>query len=95
MIPLPQATEFPPPPAEWLGDGVVPALVPGACLSRSLLAEFARRAHAAGVAVGPQRMRYDRRYALHCLGAAHAGGDDALRALSLRLFELYQGWPQH
>lgn len=95
MIPVPEVTEYPPLPADWLVGGVVPALVPGACLSRSLLAQFADGARAAGMQVGPQRMRYDRRYALQCLAVAHAQGDDSLRALALRLFDLYQGWSQH
>ncbi len=95
MIPVPEVTEYPPLPADWLVGGVVPALVPGACLSRSLLAQFAAGARAAGLVVGPQRMRYDRRYAQQCLAAAHALGDEALRALALRLFEQYQGWSQH
>ncbi|MDT7835645.1 hypothetical protein [Aquabacterium sp. OR-4] len=95
MIPVPEVTEYPPLPADWLVGGVVPALVPGACLSRSLLADFARQARAAGLAAGPQRMRYDRRYALQILAAAHALGDEALRAVALRLFEQYQGWATH
>lgn len=95
MIPMPEVTDYPPPPAEWLPGGVVPALVPGACLSRSLLADFAAAARDAGIAAGPQRMRYDRRHALQCLASAHAVGNERLRALALRLFELYQGWPQH
>jgi hypothetical protein len=95
MIPLPQVTDYPAQPAEWLDGGVVPALVPGACLSRSLLADFAAAARAAGLAAAPQRMRYDRRYALNCLASAHALGDEPLRSLALRLFELYQGWPRH
>jgi hypothetical protein len=96
MIPLPElTTDFPPVPADWLSAGVVPALVPGACLSRSLLTDFAAAARAAGIEAGPQRMRYDRRYALHCLSSAHAAGDDGLRQLALRLFELYQGLPRH
>lgn len=95
MIPVPEVTEYPPLPADWLVGGVVPALVPGACLSRGLLNQFAEGARAAGIVVGPQRMRYDRRYALQCLALAHAVGDDPLRDLALRLFDLYQGWPQH
>lgn len=95
MIPMPEVTDYPPLPADWLAGGVVPALVPGACLSRSLLADFADAARAAGIVAGPQRMRYDRRYALNCLASAHAVGDEPLRTLALRLFELYQGWPRH
>ncbi|MEK8049025.1 hypothetical protein AACH10_02120 [Ideonella sp. DXS22W] len=95
MIPVPEVTEFPPLPADWLVGGVVPALVPGACLSRGLLQQFADGARAAGIVVGPQRMRYDRRYAMQCLELAHARGDDALRALALRLFEQYLGWTRH
>lgn len=95
MIPMPEVTDYPPLPADWLAGGVVPALVPGACLSRSLLAEFAVGARAVGIEAGPQRMRYDRRYALDRLASAHAVGDESLRRLAVRLFEMYQDWPRH
>lgn len=94
MIPVPEVIEYPPLPPEWLVGGVVPALVPGACLSRALLAEFAGAMRAQGLGALPQRMRYDRLYALQRLRAAHVTGDDRLRALAVRLFELYQAWPQ-
>jgi hypothetical protein len=94
MIPVPEVIEYPPLPPEWLVGGVVPALVPAACLSRALLAEFSAAMRAQGLVAQPQRMRYDRLYALQRLRAAHAAGDDRLRALAVRLFDLYQGWPR-
>ena len=84
----------PSPDLPWQADAVVPALVPGACLSRALLMDFAQVMRRLQLPVQPNRMRYDRRYALQCLAVAHGAGDAALRALAVRLFEQYQPWPQ-
>jgi hypothetical protein len=75
-------------PPRWPG-AVVPALVPGACLSLLLLEAFADAMHDNGLALQLQRMRYDRRYAFDRLAAAHSVSDARLRALAMRLFELY------
>jgi hypothetical protein len=72
---------------------LVPALVPGACLSWALLARFAQRMRQHGLPVQPQRMRYDRRYAQQCLTTAHCVGDAALRALAVELFDVYHVRP--
>lgn len=81
MNPLPVVTDLP----------LLPALVPGAGLDHDLLLQYTRAARAAGLWVGPQRMRYDRRYAFQCLALTYAAGDEALRSASARLFSLYQG----
>ena len=85
--PSPSRDLSPPP---WHATGVLPALVDGACLSRALLADFAAGMRAMGLPVQVPRMRYDRIYARQALTLAHGLGDDALRALALRLFEHYQ-----
>ena len=74
----------------WWAGGVVPALVPGACLSRALLDSFSEAMDQAGLPLQRQRMRYARQYAVERLAAAHCATDAQLRALALRLFELYQ-----
>lgn len=81
-------------PPPWRATGVLPALVEGACLSRALLAEFDAGMRALGLPVQCQRLRYDRIYARQALTLAHGLGDDALRALALRLFEHYQRGPR-
>ena len=75
-------------PPRWPG-AVVPALVPGACLSLTLLDAFADAMHDNGLALQQQRMRYDRRYAFERMATAHSVSDAKLRALAMRLFEKY------
>ncbi|OYV00229.1 MAG: hypothetical protein CFE45_09935 [Burkholderiales bacterium PBB5] len=82
----PQSQQLP-----WWADGVLPALVPGACLSRRLLDGFAQAMGEAGLPVQVPRMRYDRQYAFERMAAAHCASDVRLRVLALHLFELYQG----
>ena len=77
----------------WHAHAVLPALVPGACLSRALLMAFAQAMRDQALPVQPQRMRYDRLYALQCLCQAHSRGDEHLRALAVELFDRYQPWP--
>jgi hypothetical protein len=78
----------------WHAQSVVPALVPGACLSRELLYRFAGAMRAQGMTVQIQRMRYDRLYAHERLCRAHGHGCDHLRALALHLFDLYHDWQE-
>lgn len=101
MIPVPEVIELPSLPADVWPAGpavpaaaVVPALVPAACIGRDLLAGFASAMHAQGLALAPQRLRYDRLYAFERMAAAHAAGDPGLRAQALRLFELFNAWPR-
>lgn len=77
-------------PPPWHATGVLPALVAGACISRALLADLQAGMRALGLPVQLPRMRYDRIYARQVLTLAHGLGDEALRALALRLFEHYQ-----
>ena len=91
MIPVPEVTEWPPLCVERLSCGVVAALVPGGFLSRPLLADFALAMALAGLPLQLQRLRYDRRYAVACLGQARASGDAALQSLALRLLEDFRG----
>lgn len=79
-----------PTPLPWHDSAALPALVEGACLSRALLQEFAQAMRAHGLPVQSQRLRYDRIYARQALSLAHGLGDQALRALALRLFEHFQ-----
>lgn len=74
----------------FVNHRVVPALVPGACLDLGLLERFGALMGSQGEPTQPQRMRYDRRYALERLARAHCSGDPMLRRLALLLFELYQ-----
>ncbi|MBP6901386.1 MAG: hypothetical protein KBC73_14925 [Burkholderiaceae bacterium] len=98
MIPVPEVTELPSlPDCVWPAapaPAVVPALVPSACISRALLAGFAAAMRGQGLALAPQRLRYDRLYAFERIAAAHAAGDAGLRAQALQLFELFNAWPR-
>ena len=75
-------------PARWPG-AVVPALVPSGCLSLELLEAFGQAMRLNGMGVQQQRMRYDRRYAFDRMAAAHSVADVDLRALAMRLFDMY------
>jgi hypothetical protein len=74
----------------WHAQAVLPALVPGACLSRALLISFSQAMRRNGLPLQTQRLRYDRIYARQCLSLAHCQGDAELRLLALQLFERYQ-----
>jgi len=71
----------------------LPALVAGGVIDARLLQALADGMRAEGLALQPQRLRYDRTYALERLAAAHCAADGGLRRLALQLFTLYQ--PAH
>lgn len=68
----------------------LPALVAGGVIDARLLQALADGMRAEGLALQPQRLRYDRPYALERLAAAHCAADAGLRGLALQLFTLYQ-----
>lgn len=74
-------------PLPWFSDMLLPALVPSAGIPRALLRDFTQAMQQQGMAVQPQRLRYDRVYARSCLANAHSQGDARLRGLAMRLFD--------